>query len=95
VDPAGLGLRNQNGRWKGSVDVATQFTKGKGASSSMIDYQPIDLDLSEETYEAAGHYGLIFPKMLNIPAGADHVKVYVRSGLTGRVGSVTVLLREK
>jgi hypothetical protein len=94
VDPAGLGLLHQDGRWKGSVDLATQFATAKGVSSFVINDQPVELDMSDESYEAACHDGLIFPRMMNIPAGADRVKVYVRSGITGRVGSVTVLLRD-
>jgi VWFA-related protein len=93
VNPSFLGLRRQDGRWQGSADVGTQYAADKAGPAFTLIYQPIDLDLSEEAYQAAQRDGLLFPKTLDIPPGADKVKVFVRSGVTGDVGSVTIALK--
>jgi hypothetical protein len=93
VNPSFLGLAHTAGRWQGSMDVGTQFAAEKPGTNFVLIYQPVDLDLSEESYKAAQRDGLLFPKTLDIPPGADQVKVFVRSSVTGDVGSVTIALK--
>jgi len=90
VNPADLGLVRNGDRWQGRIDVGTLFVAGKAEETSALQFEPIDLDLSEERYEAAARDGLVFPKSLEIPAGADRVKVLVRNGSSGEIGSLTI-----
>ena len=93
MKPGSLGLAHTGDRWQGSIDVATQFASEKPEGSFTLQFEPIDLDLTEERYAAAERDGLVFPKMIEIPAGADRIKVLVRSGSSGEIGSLTVPLR--
>lgn len=92
VKPSDLGLVRNGDRWQGRIDVATRFVAEKAEEPSVLQFEPIDVDLSEERYEAAARDGLVFPKTLEIPAGADRVKVLVRNGSSGEIGSLTMPL---
>jgi VWFA-related protein len=94
VKPGSLGLAHDGDRWRGSIDVATQFVSARTEPPFTLQFEPVDLDLAEEHYAAAEHDGLVFPKTLDIPAGADRVKVLERSGSSGDIGSVTIPLRD-
>ena len=94
VKPGSLGLAHVGNRWRGSIDVATEFVAEKPGTSYPLQFETTELDLSEERYAAGEREGLLFPKTLEIPAGADRVKVLARSGEAGRVGSVTIRLKD-
>ena len=94
VKPGSLGLAHIGDRWRGSIDVATQFVSVRPETPFTLQFEPVDLDLAEERYAAAEHDGLVFPKTLDVPTGADRVKALVRSGSSGDIGSVTIPLRE-
>ena len=94
VKPGSLGLAHAGDRWQGSIDVATQFVSAKPETPFTLQFDTVDLDLAEAQYAAAERDGLVFPRTLDIPAGADRVKALVRSGSSGDIGSVTIPLRD-
>ncbi len=92
--PGSLGLAHVGGRWRGSIDVATEFVAAKPGTPYPLQFETTELDLSEERYAEAERDGLVFPRTLEIPAGADRVKALIRSGGSGKVGSVTNRLKD-
>ena len=93
VRPGSLGLAHAGDRWRGSIDVATQFVSAKPETPFTLQFDTVDLDLAEAQYAAAERDGLVLPKTLDIPAGADRVKALVRSASSGDIGSLTIPLR--
>jgi VWFA-related protein len=94
VNPANLGLALNGDRWQGKIDVATRFATDKAEDTSTLWFEPIDIDLSRQNYEERSRDGLVFPKTLDIPAGAKKVIVLVRSGALGTVGSLSIPLSD-
>ena len=86
VNPANLGLILNGDRWQGKIDVATRFATDKAEEASTLWFEPIDIDLSQQSYEERSRDGLVFPKTLDIPADAKKVIVLVRSSALGTVG---------
>ncbi len=94
VNPANLGLTLNGDRWQGKIDVATRFATDKAGEASTLWFEPIDIDLSQQSYDERARDGLVFPKTLDIPADAKKVIVLVRASALGSVGSLTIPLRD-
>jgi hypothetical protein len=89
VDPIGITLKPQGGRWVGSLEIGAQkfgptSHELKGKSSVM------NLNLKQVTYESVEREGLSFTNQAEIPPGIDRIRVVVRDIPSGAIGSLSI-----
>lgn len=89
VEPEGLRLQSQDGRWAGKLDILVTQLDERGRQYNGVD-DTIDMRLTQPNYEKVVKEGLLYRKVLDRSPRATKVRVIVRDASSGAVGSVTV-----
>ena len=88
--PDSLALVQKADRWQGTVEFMTRFAKADGSQAAPPVARKIVLNLTQRTYDAAEHNGLLFSRTLDAPANAASLRVLVRNDPSGEIGTLTI-----
>jgi VWFA-related protein len=93
LDPRDLAMEQQGQKWVGHLQIvySVQAETGKELGGLL---DKVDLDLKPESWNEIVAKGLILQKKFNPPANAVKVRVAVYDAFTGRIGSISVPLRQ-
>src|SRR5579872_5385686 len=89
VDPSGVGLQQQDGRWNGKLDILFVQKDDRGNEYNGKD-DTLELRLQPATYERVMRDGLTFRQNVERAPKATQLRVLVRDAYSGSIGSVTV-----
>jgi VWFA-related protein len=89
IDPAEIQFVEQDGRWKGLLDIAYVQLSGPKISVE-IARDRLKLNLLPETYATVQAKGLVVEKELDMTASRYRLKVVARAVSTGVTGSVEI-----
>lgn len=92
IDPADVRLVEQEGHWRGLLDVA-YVQQSSPQKPVEIARDRFNFDFSAETQEMIQKKGLIIEKELAMAASTYHLKVVARAVSTGACGSVDVITK--
>jgi VWFA-related protein len=92
LDPATLSFRKDGDRWKATIDMAYVQKDAHGAQTGEGEVDTMALALTEENYRRLMQQGFIRQHRSPRAAGAAFLRIVVRDGDSGAVGSVTVPL---
>jgi VWFA-related protein len=92
VDVAQLLLEQGGGHRKGSIDLVFIQRDEKGQALA-AEKKHVDLDFSDAQYQGLLTAGAIFERHLVLNEQAKDVRVLVRDGGSGQIGTVTVALK--
>ncbi len=93
VDPRDLEFEHMNGRWTGSFDVwAAQYSK-QGRSVGAV-LKTVSEKWKDATYQGIMQNGLTITNYESIKPESQELRVVVRDGLSGSIGSVRIPLHE-
>ena len=87
VDPQGINLQEQQGRWIGSVDVAIAQRTTQNTFARSLDIT-VPLNLSADTRTALLREGLTLTRTIDLQPDLRQVIVGVRDATTGAIGTV-------
>jgi VWFA-related protein len=93
IDPRNLRLENLNGRWVGEIELVIVNLSPTGQNLKGFD-QTRKLKLLPSTYERIEREGLEFPLRFRIPPETERIRLVVRDGPSGAMGSVTIPLSQ-
>jgi VWFA-related protein len=88
--PDALALKQNGGRWQGTVEFITRFAKEDGSQSAPPASRKIEFNLTQRTYETAERSGLFFSRTLEMPVNAARLRVLVRNDPSGEIGTLTI-----
>ncbi len=90
VDQKGISLEHNAERWSGKLDVVFVQKNNRGQQFAPVN-ETIDLNLTKPTYDKlVKEQGLLFQKSVTLVPQARELRVVVRDGPSGTLGSVTV-----
>lgn len=92
VDVAQLQLEQSGGHRKGSIDLVFIQRDEKGQALA-AEKKHVDLDFTDTQYQGMLTAGAIFERHLVLNEQAKDVRVLVRDGGSGQIGTVTVALK--
>lgn len=88
-DVSGLDLQFEDGRWKGSAELAARFTTAEGGQAGDVVSETVTLNLKPETYAAATQ---TYRGEFTIPPKAVELKLLLGNLTTGKIGTLTIPL---
>jgi VWFA-related protein len=90
IDPSGLDFRNEEGRWKASLDVVyvQKDEHGKVLAGGVTD--AMTLAFTEANYAKLAQEGLMRARRLPRKPGASTLRIVVRDVGNGAIGSLTI-----
>jgi VWFA-related protein len=93
LDTRELRLVEDQGRWKGAIDVS-YVQLGPADKSVLFDYKHLNLNLEQTNYDALMRMGMVLTHDLPVAPKTTVVRVVVREASTGTLGTVTVPLEK-
>jgi VWFA-related protein len=89
VDLTGVRFKRVENRYQAALDLAGAVYDGKGLPFADLEPQRVSLRLTPADYEQARKEGLKYQKVLPVEPGSYDVRLAVREGGTGRLGSAS------
>jgi VWFA-related protein len=93
IDPHGISLQQQGGRWDGRLDLLFVQKDDRGGQFNGTS-DTMELQLLQANYEKVSTEGLIYKKTIEMAPQANQLRVVVRDAASGTVGTVTIPFRE-
>jgi hypothetical protein len=92
VDPSGITLNSERGRWIGSLDLLSeQFSQdGQRLKDKSI---KLNLNLKQETYERLQLGGFSYTYPVEVLPEANRIRVVVRDNPSGAIGSLDIKVK--
>jgi VWFA-related protein len=89
VDLTAVRFKRVENHYQAALDVAGAVYDGKGLPFAELEPQRVNLRLTPPDYERAQKEGLKYQKVLPVRPGSYEVRLAVREGGTGRLGSAS------
>ncbi len=91
MNVADLSLEKRSGKWSGAIDIVYIPQSAGGRNLALIS-KKISLDLNDDVYAAKRRDGLILEQPIEVPKGAERIRVAVLDERSGATGSLSIVL---